>query len=256
MLEQQQGQLVSGLQEMYHRMRKGEAWTGRQLHESNGQPLTHDILADLGLLEAKSDGSGEFETFEDDFDKIQSRLVAGGAEYVHRRSSFSSDSDRSQLAHSKSKYGTPPTGKPPVFDKNFTFSASPSPAQSPVPRQRKSHPPVQQSLLHRAPPKTNDPQLYQANWTGSSFAEPEDIMRSNFALKPPQLNQSLDQIHDMFSNGQWDDAIAPYELNMGINPYQEQLPSFMGQYTNGPDYASMTGMDLDPDYKQFIQVAT
>ncbi|RMY94359.1 hypothetical protein D0864_05546 [Hortaea werneckii] len=43
MLEQQQGQLVSGLQHMYRRLIKTQAWTGPKLDEVNGAPLTHNI---------------------------------------------------------------------------------------------------------------------------------------------------------------------------------------------------------------------
>ncbi|KAK5172862.1 Fluconazole resistance protein 1 [Saxophila tyrrhenica] len=253
MLEQQQGQLVTGLQDMYRRLLSGEPWPGKQLSEANGQPLTHDILAGLGLLEARNDGSGEFEPFEEDFDKIQSRLLAGGADYVHRRGSFSSDSDRSQHTYGKSTaQSTPPVTKAPVFDKNFTLSASPSPAQSPAPRQRRSHPPALQSLLHSAPPLTNDGPMFQSEW----YSEPKNMTRSNFGVKTPQLDQNVDQMNDMFGNPQWDDSLAPYELNMGVNGFPEQNSSFFGQYQPIPDYTSLASMDLDPDFNQFIQVAT
>jgi len=252
MLEQQQAQLVSGLQEMYRRMRNGEPWTGPKLSESTGQPLTHDILAGLGLLERRH--NGDFEPFEEDFEKIQSRLIADGAEFVHRRSSFSSDSDRSHTYRKSTTHSTP---TPPVFEKDFTFSAAPSPAaRSPVPRQRKSYPVTQQSLLHRAPPLTNDPQLFQPQWSRTQFSEPENLMRSDYAMKTPQLDQSLDQVSDMFNNGQWNDSIEPYDINMGLDPYQQQTFSYLNQYSGIPDYTMMSSMDLDADFKQFVQVAT
>ena len=89
MLEQQQGQLVTALQEMYHRLSAAHAWSGPTLSEATGHPLTHDILASLNLLESKQDGSGELEAFEEDCQKLQTKLLANGAGYVHRRGSFS-----------------------------------------------------------------------------------------------------------------------------------------------------------------------
>lgn len=51
MLEQQQAWLVHGLRELYRRITTGEAWPGDLLEpESNGHPLTHDLLARLGAL--------------------------------------------------------------------------------------------------------------------------------------------------------------------------------------------------------------
>lgn len=164
MLEQQQGQLVAGLQELYRRSLVGQSWSGPVLSEASGHPLTHDILSALHLLEPKNDGSDQMETFEEDVQKLQSRLIADGAGYMQRRGSISSDSDHSQHGMSKSSSrGTPPTSKAAIFDKNFTFTPSPSPvAQSPVPRHRQSYPPAQQSPLHRTVPMTNnDPQFYQ-----------------------------------------------------------------------------------------------
>ncbi|KAJ6006950.1 hypothetical protein N7451_004894 [Penicillium sp. IBT 35674x] len=51
MLEQQQAWLVHGLRELYRRVTTGEAWPGDLLKpESNGHPLTHDLLTRLGAL--------------------------------------------------------------------------------------------------------------------------------------------------------------------------------------------------------------
>lgn len=88
MLEQQQEQLVSGLQEMYFRMRIGKPWSGPMLSVNNGHPLTHDILGALGLLQTKHDGSGELETFEEIVGRLQSRLIADGAKYVSPKRLF------------------------------------------------------------------------------------------------------------------------------------------------------------------------
>jgi hypothetical protein len=255
-LEQQQGQLVSGLQEMYRRMRQGEPWKGPKLSEATGHPLTHDILAALGLLEAKHDGTGDMETFEEDCERIQSKLIADGAGYVRRRGSFSSDSEHSSHGHSKSTSHSTPAmaAKQPLFDKNFNFSPSPSPViRSPVPRQRKSYPPAHESPLHRATPMSNEPQLYQAPWPAPNFNEAAELMRASAALKTPQFDQGLEQVNDFLANGQWNDALDPYELGLGINSYQQSFNGGFNQFPGMQDY-TMSTMDIDSDFKQFIAV--
>jgi len=75
MLEGQQQQLVTGLQELYQ-MAVAGSWTGAPLElTATGHPLTHDILDRLGLLRHE----GEHDGFEEDFDVMQQRLVASGA---------------------------------------------------------------------------------------------------------------------------------------------------------------------------------
>lgn len=52
MLERQQIWLVRGLRELYQRITEGKGWPGDSLElESNGHPLTHDLLARLGVLD-------------------------------------------------------------------------------------------------------------------------------------------------------------------------------------------------------------
>ncbi|KAJ5520267.1 hypothetical protein N7463_000720 [Penicillium fimorum] len=51
LLEQQQGYLILGLREFYRRTLNGEEWPGGRLKTmANGLPLTHDLLARLGIL--------------------------------------------------------------------------------------------------------------------------------------------------------------------------------------------------------------
>ena len=254
MLEQQQAQLVAGLQEMYTRLLSGQPWEGTALSESNGHPLTHDILAALNLLETKHDGSGEHETFEEDCQKLQTRLVADGAGYTHRRGSFSSDSEHSQQGHGRTtSQSTPTMTKPPVFKENFSFSASPSPlAQSPLPRQRQSYPPAQQSPLHQSSPLANDPQLYQTEWSVPDLSDPELIMRSKYAMQTPQLQQNLEDVAEMMESAQWDDSFGTYELGMnGITSYPQQFGNLQGMQDLG---GSLDPMDIE--FNKFIQVAT
>lgn len=255
MLEQQQGQLVSGLQEMYRQLLAGQRWSGPALSETSGHPLTHDILAALNLLEAKHDGSGEMEAFEDDCLQLQSRLFQAGAPCMRRKGSFSSESDRSQRGNSVSTaISTPNVAKPSVFKENFSFSTSPSPiVQSPAPRKRQSHPPVYQSPLHQSRQLSNDPELYQTEWsTLAQSGSPEAIMR--FAMEAPHLQSNLDDVADMLNaeewikpNGRFDSAVN------GLTSYPAQFSNPFDSLSNFQDFG--TNMDtMDIDFNRWIQV--
>lgn len=92
MLESQQTQLVSGLQELYRRLQGGEGWVGSPLKESmRGMPLTHDILERLGAL--KQENNPGTDHFEDDYDVLQNPLSTNGAGAMQREPSFNTDSD-------------------------------------------------------------------------------------------------------------------------------------------------------------------
>lgn len=157
MLEQQQSQLVAGLQETYRRLWDAQLWPGSKLTEHNGNPLTHDILAGLDLLELKQDGSGENETFEEDCQKLQQRLVSEGAPYVARRGSFSSISD---CEHHDSRLQTRTTSQTsirtssvsslaqPMFNERWNFQPSPPPITlSPPPKMKMAQQGIKPSPL-------------------------------------------------------------------------------------------------------------
>lgn len=93
MLEQQQTQLIIGLQELYRRIEHGQGWLGSSLKESsNGRPLTYDILKRLGAL--KQDEHSSSETFEEDPSLMQQRLIASGVGSIRRQDSSDCSSDR------------------------------------------------------------------------------------------------------------------------------------------------------------------
>lgn len=92
MLERQQDQPVSGLQVMCSRLQRTSLWEGAPLCENGDEPLTHDILAALDLLEPREDGSDGMEPFEDTLDKsvltpdTQARCPAHGHVYLQTMS--------------------------------------------------------------------------------------------------------------------------------------------------------------------------
>ncbi|KAI9882190.1 MAG: hypothetical protein M1823_006068 [Watsoniomyces obsoletus] len=92
MLEQQQAQIVAGLQELYRRITEGECWPGPVLDDGgSGQPRVHDILDALGVL--KQDRHGISAAFEEDFNVLQRRLYESGAPPMLRDRSMSLDSE-------------------------------------------------------------------------------------------------------------------------------------------------------------------
>jgi hypothetical protein len=127
MLENQQAQLVAGLQELYKRSQTGEGWIGSPLKAtSHGMPLTHDILERLGAL--KQDGHSAGESFEEDLDVLQQRLIANGAGFMQRDTSSDSGSEDA----SSPTFDQPPR-KRPSFTDPFALNRFPPtpPYQSP-----------------------------------------------------------------------------------------------------------------------------
>jgi hypothetical protein len=129
MLEQQQAQLVAGLQELYRRTQNGQGWEGPPLKESShGTPLTHDILERLGSLRSSRHNS-ETEHFEEDINALQRQLLENGAGLMQQTISDSgSDSGLSpasdRLPHK------------PRFNGAISFGKLPPtpPTQSPYPQ--------------------------------------------------------------------------------------------------------------------------
>jgi hypothetical protein len=124
MLEKQHNQLVSGLQEMYQRLRKASLWEGEPLNESSGRPLTHDILAALNLLEPQEDGSNEefieqpqsspmLEGLDDDDDVVKTPAASSQSTPHDQAMFFDSDlTARSARSRSSSKTISPTTPGP------------------------------------------------------------------------------------------------------------------------------------------------
>ena len=80
MLERQHTQLIAGLQKLYHLALAGQTWPADPLEPTrHGQPLTHQILEGLGVLQSKdwdditASGGSKWESFE------QQELDRGGA---------------------------------------------------------------------------------------------------------------------------------------------------------------------------------
>ena len=177
MLENQQAQLVTGLQELYKRTKNGQGWIGSPLKEtSHGAPLTHDILERLGAL--KQDGHATGEVFEEDLNLMQQRLIASGAGFMQRE--LSSDSD-SETAPSPMFEQMPPQ-KPMLTDPFSLHSFPPTPpSQSPFPQNARTVPTKMQSYPQPRMDQTNlSPHLHQRQSWGPSTGGFDDSMDMDF----------------------------------------------------------------------------
>lgn len=183
MLEQQQSQLVAGLRELYSRLQKGEGWPGAPLREvAGGHPLTHDILERLDLLHSSSDGSSNYEGFEEDCNRMQQKLLERGAPYTRRRGSVSSDSEHGHTSSGSSYGGTPTTKSMPFIDPFTRHDAPPTPPMnSPFPRQSQIVSPVKQE----AP-------MVSSTFMNTAALDPTSLSRSNWQPESMMLDESLD----------------------------------------------------------------
>ncbi|EGP83601.1 uncharacterized protein MYCGRDRAFT_111251 [Zymoseptoria tritici IPO323] len=266
MLEQQQAQLVSGLQEIYRRMQAAGAWTGSTLSESdNGQPLTHDILKALGLLESKNDGSGDVEMFEEDPSQLQSRLISEGAGFAARRGSLSSESEHSQHEAYQSKRQSATyssyDAKPQLFRDNFHFSGpnSPTEQQSPRSNPRLSQHQSQHSPVRTSSPLSHDPQLYHAEWAYPSQHAQQNTIQSTYMIQSPTTYE--EPANEKMSNmpfGGWDPT-SSYDMSMGGLPlYQHALSQGYLPKVHQDISLGMTPLDpmIDLEFSQFVQVSS
>lgn len=205
MLEQQQAQLVAGLQELYRRLQKRNGWEGAPLQESShGFPLTHDLLESLGALKSSRNNSGA-EHFEEDLRSLQRRLLADGAEFMQRSHSDSgSDSGHSPTSD-------PLQHKVPFTDP-FSFSKLPPtpPTNGPFPKwtspaiHTKNHEESRPSSLQKA---TGDRSLQGQSWASPGLGLDDNVDLSNQYDSPV----SLDAVSNPFDALQMPiGTIAPY----------------------------------------------
>ena len=196
MLENQQAQLVTGLQELYRRSQSGQGWTGPALKEgSNGAPLTHDILDRLGAL--KQENCNSPEEFEEDLTAMQQRLIASGAGFVHRDNMSDTSSEVDQ-----SPYFEQFSAKSPLFSETFSFTQFPPtpPNQSPYPRTART---VPAPSRHQSSRQTSV--ITAPTWTPSNNNGFDDNMNfinkfdpnADYSGLPPQMFQNAMAMHAM-----------------------------------------------------------
>ncbi|KAF2220010.1 hypothetical protein BDZ85DRAFT_37912 [Elsinoe ampelina] len=253
MLEQQQSQLVAGLQETYRRLLAANLWPGSALDEREGHPLTHDILSALGIIHHKSDGS--LDMFEEDPEKLQQRLVAHGAPYMHRRGSVSSDSDHS-TTHSHKRPRSmidSPISSPAQssFRKSFDHDRS---TASPVSAHHaqlpnKSRHPHRPSPLHTESPVIENLPNMEEDALMSAWSW-QDMPSDTLPSQEPQFTFPPNQNFNMLDT--WP--------GMGAQGFD---PTFMAQYPAGLptnfDFTNLQQIQKEPmdlDLSRYMPVAS
>lgn len=178
MLENQQTQLVTGLQELYKRLQNGQGWSGSPLKETNaGVPLTHDILERLGAL--KVDGHQSSEAFEEDLSALQQRLIANGASIMQREPSHDGSSESA---------ASPPYEPRLNFTNPFPVSHMPPtpPNQSPYPQMARTTMPMKSNTYPQVsqhsnlsytmmPGESDDGMDYLTQFDSSMLDQPLDM---------------------------------------------------------------------------------
>jgi hypothetical protein len=204
MLEQQQAQLVAGLQELYRRTQNGQGWEGAPLKQSShGSPLTHDILERLGALKSGM-SSSEPEQFEEDLNILQRRLLANGAGFMQRASSDSGSDSGHSPAFSQQPQKVP-------FTDPFSLSKLPPtpPSQSPSHNSSPALPSRNQRTTHPSSLQNNlDGSVPQHQmWVSAGMVFDENMDVLNHFDSPI----SLDAMPNRFDTTQMPTGtIAPY----------------------------------------------
>ena len=224
MLEQQQAQLVDGLQELYRRLVAGEAWTGSPLVGSNnGHPLTHDILQAVGAF--NHDSANEYDDFEDNLNTMQQRLLSTGSIPMRRRGSGDSDSDHESSQNS--------------------FVESPKSAQS------------QRFPAHRFPPT---PPLTSPCLEPPKEEPPEPKPRPQaICLQPPILRQSQTSMNPAALQRQaWAQCPLPYDTSMDFlhteAPIELHFPEALLAQPTGTSMP-MVDMWTEDDFQCFMDTS-
>ncbi|MCJ1263385.1 hypothetical protein MMC22_003255 [Lobaria immixta] len=214
MLEQQQQQLVNGLQELYDIVISNRGWKGSLLKDStNGRPLTHDILERLGALKLES--NVEVQRFEEDLDVLRQKISLGE---VGSPRNGSTDSDfQSQTAF--------PECSSPKHAPNDLFPVFTSFPPTP-PLQNHAE---QASLNYiRSPNRANpalslDPSALHSSrqsWTPpqpATYDESLDFLRFEMPSDFAGLQSMPESGNHGFPLSPWmDDYLDPFEMNTGM----------------------------------------
>lgn len=232
MLEQQQAQLVAGLQESYRLLQSGSGWPGSPLKaSSNGHPLTHDILERLGAL--KQDGLIGDENFEEDLSTLQKRLITNGAGYMQRQESSDGGSDS---------------------DNSPTFPPKPIPNDSlsanfpPTPPSHSPYLPSQQVSAQIKSQTIRPPQQQQQQRPVYGTIQGEANTNPIFFQRPMQQTCGIESQGSSFDDGSMD-FIRQYENSLeGFDYHRTIHPTSLTQMN--PSLSQ--GWGEDDDFNTFM----
>jgi len=76
--------------------------------------------------------------------------------------------------------------------------------------------------------------------------QPEALMQTKFAMQTPNVQQSLSQLEDMMTDGQFDSSLTGYDANFGALPLSSYSQQFSNPYVGAmPDFNVLDPMELD-----------
>jgi len=236
MLEQQQSQLVAGIREMYRRLQNGDDWPGAPLQDYEGYPLTHDILERLDVLHMTGENPIKSEGFEDDFNRLQERLLEGGAGYVHhhhRAGSVSSDSEPG-LSHADSPRDTPTSRSLSSFSESLNRKKRDSP--DPQRRPQSNRIAVPNKRRHFAPPEIHH-----------TDADSLQLWQEPWVMQSPEVDNLDASLFSASSASPYDATLSGLYNPLLVNPLTQPALNTMAP-------ASMGGWaDPDPEFASFMR---
>lgn len=205
MLEQQQLQLVAGLQETYHQLRTAGLWPGSPLVEPDDVPLTHDILERLDLL---LPCDTEVRSSEQDVEEVQEAVTSPGAISISSGPTPSSSQQRCGATISYER--TPDLSRcDPGLEDSFDSTLPPLKTQSTQLYESQHCTPVEltpndnefsrrenfSSFDKRSEDNSdNNNNEYLSDWPGMSGVSGgfgQNMMRSQYALRTPSMQDGL-----------------------------------------------------------------
>jgi hypothetical protein len=223
MLEQQQGQLVMGLRELYRRLQAGEEWPGMPLKGYHGgQPLTHDILERLDLLHSTSETPIKHEGFDEDLALLQRRCLQENGSPHHRRRSPSEESEPG-LTSSESSHGISSPAQSMSFVDSFSHNSSPQTPSLDVPflqpsRSSLPNKPQRYTMSSIRQAGAIDPmQLLQSQqWMGSQQSTMDQMDMDAFSYNMPLAYDP--QVFNTFPTQTSESSFWPDPFNDFIQP--------------------------------------
>ena len=192
---------------------------GAPLKETNGTPLTHDILERLGAL--KQEGQVESAHFEEDFAALQSRLLANGPSCMQRGMSFDTNSEVEQSPMLEHAVHYKPT-----FTNPFAGHFPPTPPMgSPHPSIVKTSSPLKTQMNTSIPHNIN-----QSQWQ----AEPLELesMDYNMTYESPSFDANMQA---MTLAAQMSAQVFHEPTGIAINPCMT-MKSWQGSDETMPQY--------------------
>ncbi|KAF9887147.1 hypothetical protein FE257_010522 [Aspergillus nanangensis] len=172
MLEQQQTWLVYGLQELYRRANDGEGWPGEPLKcESNGHPLTHDLLTRLGALD-----QNKGERFEENTEMMQQELWKQNAGHMQRQDSSDGSSESAHSPIVSTRFSDPFAQQLPPTPPNFSpTSRTHGPTIKTEPQMAQSNPAFVTPMAMQGVVNPLALQAPQQQWSNHTFGGFDDI---------------------------------------------------------------------------------